>query len=56
MFRVLVVGESCIDRFVYSKIDRLSPEAPVPVLIPVETTENKGMSGNVVGESKSVGC
>lgn len=55
MFRVLVVGETCIDRFIYSKIDRLSPEAPVPVLIPVETTENKGMSGNVVENLRALG-
>jgi D-beta-D-heptose 7-phosphate kinase/D-beta-D-heptose 1-phosphate adenosyltransferase len=55
MFRILVVGETCIDRFVYSKIDRLSPEAPVPILIPVETTENKGMSGNVVENLRALG-
>ncbi len=55
MFRVLVVGESCIDRFVYCKIERLSPEAPVPVLIPVETTENKGMSGNIVENLTALG-
>jgi bifunctional ADP-heptose synthase (sugar kinase/adenylyltransferase) len=55
MFRVLVVGETCIDRFVYSKIERLSPEAPVPVLIPIETTENKGMSGNVVENLRALG-
>jgi len=55
MFRVLVVGETCIDRFIYSKIDRLSPEAPVPVLIPTETTENKGMSGNVVENLRALG-
>jgi len=55
MFKVLVVGETCIDRFVYSKIERLSPEAPVPVLIPIETTENKGMSGNVVENLRALG-
>jgi len=55
MFRVLVVGETCIDKFVYSKIERLSPEAPVPVLIPVETTENKGMSGNVLENLRALG-
>jgi len=55
MFRVLVVGESCVDRFVYCKIERLSPEAPVPVLIPVETTENKGMSGNVIENLRALG-
>jgi len=46
--KVLVIGELCIDRFVYGVIKRLSPEAPVPVLNPVEITENNGMAGNVV--------
>ena len=55
MFKILVVGETCVDRFVYSKIERLSPEAPVPVLIPIETTENKGMSGNVIENLKALG-
>lgn len=55
MFKILVVGETCVDRFVYSKIERLSPEAPVPVLIPIETTENKGMSGNVIENLRALG-
>jgi bifunctional ADP-heptose synthase (sugar kinase/adenylyltransferase) len=46
--RITVIGETCTDRFVYSEIKRLSPEAPVPVLNPIETVENPGMSGNVV--------
>ena len=46
--KVLVIGESCIDKFVYCDIKRLSPEAPVPVLNPIETTCNPGMAGNVV--------
>jgi len=46
--KVLVIGELCVDRFIYGVIKRLSPEAPVPVLNPVEITENQGMAGNVV--------
>jgi bifunctional ADP-heptose synthase (sugar kinase/adenylyltransferase) len=46
--QVAVFGELCTDRFVYSEIKRLSPEAPVPVLNPIETIENPGMAGNVV--------
>lgn len=46
--RFIVVGETCTDRFVYSEIKRLSPEAPVPVLNPIEIVDNPGMSGNVV--------
>lgn len=46
--RFIVVGETCTDIFVYSDIKRLSPEAPVPVLNPIEMVNNPGMSGNVV--------
>jgi D-beta-D-heptose 7-phosphate kinase/D-beta-D-heptose 1-phosphate adenosyltransferase len=48
MFKILVIGEKCIDRFMYCDVSRFSPEAPVPVLNPIEIVENDGMSGNVV--------
>jgi len=48
MIKVLVIGELCIDRFVYGVVKRLSPEAPVPVFNPIEIKENNGMAGNVV--------
>jgi len=43
---ILVIGETCVDKFVYCEAKQLSPEAPVPVLTPLKTTENKGMAGN----------
>jgi len=52
--KVLVIGELCVDRFVYGLVKRMSPEAPVPVLNPVEITENEGMAGNVVANLKSL--
>lgn len=54
MIKVLVIGEICTDRFVYGEIERLSPEAPVPVLKPIEVIENKGMAGNVVQNLLSI--
>lgn len=30
--RMLVVGDLMLDRFVYGTVDRISPEAPVPVV------------------------
>ena len=48
MFKILVIGEKCIDKFMYCDVSRFSPEAPVPVLNPVEIVENDGMAGNVV--------
>lgn len=51
---ILVIGELCIDKFIYGNVNRLCPEAPVPVLNPSETKENRGMSGNVVENLKSL--
>jgi len=48
MIKILVIGEKCIDRFMYCEVSRFSPEAPVPVLNPIEIVENDGMAGNVV--------
>lgn len=52
--KVLVIGEHCVDKFIYGKITRLCPEAPVPVLNPVEEKINNGMSGNVVDNLKAL--
>jgi len=53
--KILVVGDSCIDNFIYCNIDRLCPEAPVPVLQPVEKNTNPGMVGNVAANLESLG-
>lgn len=45
--KVLIIGDSCTDVFVYGDCTRLSPEAPVPVLEPRQVVENAGMAGNV---------
>ena len=47
MKKILVIGESCIDVFVYGECKRLSPEAPVPVMSDTVKTMNHGMAGNV---------
>lgn len=54
MKKILVIGELCIDKFIYGDVKRLSPEAPVPVFNEIETVENKGMAGNVVENIKSI--
>lgn len=54
MIKILVIGELCLDRFVYGEVNRLCPEAPVPVINPIETKENKGMAGNVVENLKAL--
>ena len=44
--RVLVIGDSCIDQFVYGTSMRLCPDGPVPVFSPLETVEVGGMAEN----------
>ena len=55
MNKVLVVGDSCTDIFIYGEIERISPEAPVPVFNPLNKTENGGMAKNVFFNLKSLG-
>lgn len=45
--KILVIGDSCTDVFVYGKAERLCPDAPVPILIPTYTTRTGGMAANV---------
>lgn len=47
MKRILVIGDACVDEHVYCSVDRLCPDKPVPVLVPVNTTSNLGMAANV---------
>ena len=53
--KILVIGDECIDRFVYGTCERLSPEAPTPVLIPTHTIGNAGMAGNVAKNLEALG-
>jgi bifunctional ADP-heptose synthase (sugar kinase/adenylyltransferase) len=53
--KILVIGDSCTDVFIYGKVDKLCPEAPVPVLVPHRTVKNGGMAANVYGNIQSMG-
>ncbi len=53
--RVLVVGDFILDRFVHGVIERISPEAPIPVLHGRGETSTLGGAGNVVSNIVSLG-
>lgn len=53
---ILCIGDIMLDRFVYGKVNRISPEAPVQVLNLQETKEILGGCGNVVANLESLGC
>lgn len=54
MKKILVLGESCKDIFVYCKAERLAPDLPVPVLSISEQKENPGMAANVERNIKNI--
>lgn len=55
--KFLVIGESCNDRFIYGSVDRICPEAPVPVFrqnSKSEVVDSLGMAGNVVANLRAI--
>ncbi|MTJ81194.1 MAG: D-glycero-beta-D-manno-heptose-7-phosphate kinase [Telmatospirillum sp.] len=54
--RVLCVGDVMLDQFVYGDVDRISPEAPIPVLRVRRETAMLGGAGNVVRNLCSLGA
>ncbi|MFA5366478.1 MAG: PfkB family carbohydrate kinase [Dehalococcoidia bacterium] len=55
MKKVLVIGDSCLDMFIYGNCSRLCPEAPVPIFNPLKTVGNGGMAINVYENLKALG-
>ena len=45
--KILVIGDSCTDVYIYGKCNRLAPEGPVPVFMSTQTERNGGMARNV---------
>ncbi|MCZ4064444.1 D-glycero-beta-D-manno-heptose-7-phosphate kinase [Oxalobacter aliiformigenes] len=54
--RALVIGDIMLDTFVYGEVDRISPEAPVPVFKYRQKTEMLGGAGNVAANLAALGC
>ena len=53
---VLVVGDAMLDRYVYGRAQRISPEAPVPVLTVEREIAMPGGAGNVVRNLTALGA
>lgn len=53
---VVVIGDIMLDRYLWGKVRRISPEAPVPVVKMVRTSETLGGAGNVAGNLAALGC
>ena len=46
-FKILLIGDSCTDEYVYGTCERLNPEAPVPILKFNRKETTRGMAWNV---------
>jgi D-glycero-beta-D-manno-heptose-7-phosphate kinase len=55
-FNILIVGDLMLDSYLYGTIQRISPEAPVPVLEKIKIENKPGGAANVALNVKSLGC
>lgn len=53
--KILVVGDIILDRYIWGRVDRISPEAPVPVVESLKTEDRLGGAGNVVRNLRGLG-
>jgi rfaE bifunctional protein kinase chain/domain len=53
--RVLVLGDVMLDEFVWGRVGRISPEAPVPVVLVTGESFHLGGAGNVAANVRSLG-
>jgi D-beta-D-heptose 7-phosphate kinase/D-beta-D-heptose 1-phosphate adenosyltransferase len=54
--RVLVLGDVMLDRFVYGSVERISPEAPIPVLTVKRAVDMPGGAANVARNAATLGA
>lgn len=51
-----MIGDSCTDLYIYGNVDRLSPEAPVPIFKSQYKSRKGGMALNVKQNLENLGC
>ncbi|MBW1729868.1 MAG: D-glycero-beta-D-manno-heptose-7-phosphate kinase [Deltaproteobacteria bacterium] len=54
--RILVIGDIILDKYIWGKVSRISPEAPVPVVEVKEETQMLGGAANVAHNLASLGA
>jgi D-beta-D-heptose 7-phosphate kinase/D-beta-D-heptose 1-phosphate adenosyltransferase len=53
---ILLLGDQCVDVYQYGVVEKISPEAPVPVFVPKEKISKPGMAANVAQNLKNLGA
>jgi D-beta-D-heptose 7-phosphate kinase/D-beta-D-heptose 1-phosphate adenosyltransferase len=54
--RILVVGDLMLDHYSWGEVDRISPEAPIPVMRVLREDQRLGGAGNVVMNLSTLGA
>ncbi len=54
--KVLIIGDVMIDSYLWGRVDRISPEAPVPVLSNIHVEKRLGGAANVALNIKAMGA
>jgi D-beta-D-heptose 7-phosphate kinase/D-beta-D-heptose 1-phosphate adenosyltransferase len=54
--KILIIGDSCEDKFIYGDVVRLAPEGPVPIFNPDFAKSNGGMALNVKANINAIGA
>lgn len=54
--RLAVIGDSMVDRFLWGQVERISPEAPVPVVRLQKETRKLGGAANVAANIRALGA
>ncbi|MBE7438518.1 MAG: D-glycero-beta-D-manno-heptose-7-phosphate kinase [Spirochaetales bacterium] len=54
--RILVVGDFMLDEYIHGRVDRISPEAPVPIVVEDRRRYLPGGAGNVVQNLAALGA
>lgn len=55
-FNILLIGDDCLDVYQYGTVERISPEAPVPVFKFSHEETKPGMAANVKENLDALGC
>ncbi|MDD5568782.1 MAG: PfkB family carbohydrate kinase, partial [Candidatus Omnitrophica bacterium] len=54
--RILVIGDLILDQYIWGKVERISPEAPVPVVWANKRTHVPGGAANVANNIRAFGA
>lgn len=54
--RITVIGDIMIDRYIRGEVERISPEAPVPIIVYEQEDVSLGGAGNVAENLSKMGC